>query len=361
MTVVDVFDGRERAFVEHARYEAFAPQIPDGSVSLLVLDPPYFRVVDEDWDKQWKTEADYLAWLRDVISESARVLAKNGSLYLFASPAMAARVECTVAQEFNVLNHITWVKQTPRYMQNDDAAQRIFFPQTERVIFAEHVAERNVPTPASNGLPFMYWIAKVRGDAGLNKGQLSAAIGRTLKSDPTRGTVLVHQWEVGACAPTFEDFASIGRVCGVDAARDLYDTMRAEHDAARVLYESNRRPFNVETNVETTDVWTYASPAPDASRHVCEKPIAMLHEIIECSTRTNDVVCEFFGGSFRMAEVALSRGRRYIGCDADEHWASVGKARVSAALNGTIAPVPGRKPRERNVNQGDLFAVKKTG
>lgn len=85
----------------------------------------------------------------------------------------------------------------------------------------------------------------------------------------------------------------------------------------------------------------------------------MLADVVLCSSRPNDVVCEFFGGSFRMAEVALSHGRRYLGCDADEHWASVGKARVSAALSGTVAPVPARKPRERDTRQAELFTVKK--
>jgi adenine-specific DNA-methyltransferase len=38
------------------------------------------------------------------------VLAPNGSLYCFASPQMAAMVECVVAERFDVLNSLVWVK-----------------------------------------------------------------------------------------------------------------------------------------------------------------------------------------------------------------------------------------------------------
>jgi hypothetical protein len=45
------------------------------------------------------------------------------------------------------------------------------------------------------------------------------------------------------------------------------------------------------------------------------------------------------------AEVALSEGRRYIGCDADEHWARVGVERARAAERGTVAAVPSRRAK----------------
>ena len=37
--------------IYHGDCREVLPTISD--VSLLVADPPYFRVVDEDWDDQW--------------------------------------------------------------------------------------------------------------------------------------------------------------------------------------------------------------------------------------------------------------------------------------------------------------------
>ena len=137
MTTDDVLNGRAKWCVEHSRCEAFSSALPDGCVNLLWLDPPYFRVVDEEWDRAWKTEADFLAWLRSVVREAARVLAPNGSLYLFASPQMGGRVECIARESLDVLNHLVWAKRQGWHAKAEEEALRGYFPQTERVIFAE--------------------------------------------------------------------------------------------------------------------------------------------------------------------------------------------------------------------------------
>ena len=108
------------------------------SVDLICTDPPYFQVKAEWWDRQWKTPAAFLAWLDTVFAEFQRILRPNGSLYVFASPQMAARVEVQVSERFNVLNHIVWRKEAGRHMGSEKEALRGYFPQTERVIFAEH-------------------------------------------------------------------------------------------------------------------------------------------------------------------------------------------------------------------------------
>lgn len=74
------------------------PSIPDNSVNLVYTDPPYYKVKSEAWDRQWDKPAQFLGWLGEVLEEFQRVLAPNGSLYLFASPKMAARVELKVGE-----------------------------------------------------------------------------------------------------------------------------------------------------------------------------------------------------------------------------------------------------------------------
>ena len=32
--------------------------IPDKSQDLIIADPPYYKAINESWDKQWKTEAE---------------------------------------------------------------------------------------------------------------------------------------------------------------------------------------------------------------------------------------------------------------------------------------------------------------
>ena len=37
-------------------------EMEDNSIDLVIADPPYWKVVGEKWDYQWKTEQDYVEW-----------------------------------------------------------------------------------------------------------------------------------------------------------------------------------------------------------------------------------------------------------------------------------------------------------
>ena len=60
--------------------------LPDKSVSMTILDPPYYRKVDQDWDKQWFTFDQYLEWCEVWIKEVSRVSMDSGTAWLFGYP-----------------------------------------------------------------------------------------------------------------------------------------------------------------------------------------------------------------------------------------------------------------------------------
>ena len=57
--------------------------IPDGSIDLVIADPPYWKVVGQEWDYQWRTEKDYIEWSLRWIREVARILRIGGTFYCF--------------------------------------------------------------------------------------------------------------------------------------------------------------------------------------------------------------------------------------------------------------------------------------
>jgi site-specific DNA-methyltransferase (adenine-specific) len=112
--------------------------LPANSIDLIVTDPPYFKVKGDWWDRQWDTPAGFIEWMGKLCAEWQRILRPNGSLYVFASPRMAARVEVKIGETFNVLNHIVWWKTNGNRNWSADKSQvRSFLPNTERIIFAE--------------------------------------------------------------------------------------------------------------------------------------------------------------------------------------------------------------------------------
>ena len=58
-------------------------KIDENSIDLVIADPPYWKVVGEKWDYQWKTEHDYVEWSIKWIKEVARILRIGGSFYCF--------------------------------------------------------------------------------------------------------------------------------------------------------------------------------------------------------------------------------------------------------------------------------------
>ena len=53
------------------------------SVDLVVADPPYWKVVNEEWDNKWKTEDEYVKWSIEWINEVSRILRYGGSFLSF--------------------------------------------------------------------------------------------------------------------------------------------------------------------------------------------------------------------------------------------------------------------------------------
>ena len=58
-------------------------EIPENSIDLVIADPPYWKVVGEKWDYQWKTEKDYVEWSLKWIKEVSRILRLGGTFYCF--------------------------------------------------------------------------------------------------------------------------------------------------------------------------------------------------------------------------------------------------------------------------------------
>ena len=54
--------------------------VPDKSIDLFILDPPYYRVVGDKWDNQWFTIDEWIAWCDKGIAEVNRTSKLSGSV-----------------------------------------------------------------------------------------------------------------------------------------------------------------------------------------------------------------------------------------------------------------------------------------
>jgi len=76
--------------------------IPDNSIDLVVVDPPYYQVIKEKWDNQWDSEEDYLLWCKAWTQECFRVLKPKRCFYVWGT----TKTDTFLKYKLNVLNHV---------------------------------------------------------------------------------------------------------------------------------------------------------------------------------------------------------------------------------------------------------------
>lgn len=277
-------------------------QLPDESTDLLLTDPPYFRIKTCWWDRQWDDSTNYLKWLGAVADEWRRILKPNGSLYCFASSAMASRVELLLAERFDVLNHVVWEKRNdPGYdgwkQKCSKESLRKWYSWSERVIFAEQIAFRNV-------------LRNARLQAGLTAKDLAELIGAYGKVNHGGS---VSNWETGKNVPTPEQYEKLSKVLNLPPRETII------------------RPFAVSSKVQYTDVWHFDTVKQRKGKHPCEKPVDMIDHIILASSVEGDVVLDCFCGSGVVLAEAKRLGRKYIGIEIEQKWVDVAHQRIQEA------------------------------
>lgn len=350
-------------------------QLPDSSVDLIIADPPYFRVKGDWWDNQWEDAGKFLDWIKSLCLEWQRLLKPNGSLYLFASPRMAARVEVVVGQCFNVLNRITWRKESTKAKMQVKEEMRAFWPASEAIVFAEHFGADNRAKGASGyglacdklrGSVFdpirLYLLGEFR-RAGVKTERANSYCGT--RSMAHRHYFTQSQWglpteahytslrnglnaEGRRPAPPFEKFHPTPRPwfaahtharylpveyeslrVEYESLRVEYESLRVEYESFRVEYEQLRRPFILSAHIPYTDVWDFSVVKPYPTKHPCEKPLALLEHMISVSSREGALVLDPCMGSGTTGVAAILMGRRFIGMDVDPYWYAIAVRRLA--------------------------------
>ena len=302
------------------------------TADVLLTDPPYFKVKEDEWDNQWDKAADFLGWLGTFLDTTKPLLAPHASVWVFASPAMTSSVERLVGERFRVLNSIRWVKEAGWHQKAELEALRSFLTPWEGIVFAEQYDD--VYGSAAKALhkqvfaPLGRYIQTERERAGWTRSDLEVALGYASTADPTRGTALCYRWEEGSSLPTAETYQRMRDILNDSGG----DYLRREYEDLRREYEDQRRPFNIASRAHSTDVWNFPTVAPYPGKHPCEKPGAMLRHMIETSSRPGALILDPFAGSGSTLEAARDTGRRAIGIELDERYCETAARRLSQGV-----------------------------
>jgi site-specific DNA-methyltransferase (adenine-specific) len=310
-------------------------QIPDHSIGLILTDPPYHTTKKKTIvnDTAFKEDKEFIDWISEYAIEWKRILRPNGSLFMFCSSEMSARLECLLSNSFNILSNIVWTKPNePGFdgwkQKMKKEALRQWYAHTERIIFAE---------PAFNGnlgrSYFANFLKQQRKIAGISTHDIAEIAGFYGKVNHG-GTV--SNWEAGRNIPSKAQYQKLVEIL-----------LSSGKIKSMPEYENIIRPFNVDSTVEFTDVWNFPSVRPYKGKHPAEKPLDMLKHAIKSTTYEGDIVLDCFAGSGSTGLAALLQNRRTILIEIDHAW--------TKAIEKKIERIKGRNLPDNAMNKDFLI------
>ena len=273
-------------------------EIPDGSIDLAIIDPPYYKVVNEKWDYLWANESEYIQWSLKYLLEIFRVLRIGGSLYLFGYfRILALLVSHFKDIGFELRQQIVITKGLRSVAGRATKQYKLFPNVTESCLFM-----------IKDNKPFVKEYLKTHQE--LKK--LSAKEINTLLGVKSNGGGM---WSIytgdNVCKqfPTKEIWNRLSSILGFD-----------------LPYESVAQTFNPIMGI--TDVWDDIDFYTEDRDHPTQKPVKLIKRLIQASSNKGDIILDPFMGSGTTAVASVLEQRKFIGFETNPEYCEVANKRL---------------------------------
>lgn len=268
-------------------------KIEDESVDLIIADPPYYKAIDEDWDKQWTTEEEYLMWTKQWFQECVRVLKNTGSFYCYGNFDILSKQKVLIFdKQLCFRQNITLSKGLKAIAGRTSDKLKMFPTASEYLLF---YTKQDIDLVLLNQRDYLLseWkksklkITEIKKLCGFTGNQPYNWFSPQNKGKAT--------WQL----PKEEHYKTL-QTTGF--WQRPYEELRGE-------FESKRFVFNLPTGV--TDVWDFT---PDKIRygHKTQKPTDITDRVINASSNQNDIVYIPFAGSGSEVVSCIKNNRNYI-------------------------------------------------
>ena len=271
--------------------------LPNECVDLIVADPPYYKAIDEKWDKQWKTEEEYLEWSQKWFDECVRILKPTGVFYCYGNFDILSKQKVLIFdKQLNFRQNITLSKGL-RAIAGRTSDKLRMFPTASEYLLYYVKQDEYFDTPFSR-------IMKQKMKE-LNLTQLD--ISRLELSKNGNITGWVHNKLKGIQIPTENQW---DKICGLFGIENKYNELVEQYNKERYI-------FNLPTGI--TDVWDFV---PDKVRygHKTQKPKDITDRIIKASSNESDLIYIPFAGSGSEVISCINNNRNYIATETNKEY-----------------------------------------
>ena len=280
----------------------YLSKLPDQHIDSIILDPPYYEVVKESWDNQWKTFNDYLDWFAPIIKELNRVSKYSCSCFVFGFPHQLSYLLPLFEKEgFKYRQYICVSKGLQAVAGRTSQKLKMFPTASEYILYFYKDA-----TPIIKKM-----LQDKQSEFGLSGNDINEYLVKASNGGGTWSTIAGKRQQ-NIQNPTREDWNKL-------------ETLFGGFD---IKYDDYVYKFNLPNGL--TDVWTdinfndrtykkiWNEKYNEKCSHPTMKPYDLIKRLVECSTISGDIVLDIFMGTGMTGLVCKNINRHFMGCELDK-------------------------------------------
>jgi DNA modification methylase len=279
----------------------YMQSLPDNCVDLIIADPPYYKAIDEKWDKLWTTEREYLSWCQEWFNECVRILKNTGSFYCYGNFDILSKQKIHIFDKQLVFRqNITLSKGLRSIAGRTSDKLRMYPTASEHLLFYVKQNEDAYLEKDNNHYDLRMYFLNALKKAGYNRTSLNKKLGHR-KAEHTFYTK--EQWWI----PTEDVYKELQQI--MDLPKPYNEIVE--------WFNTNRFTFNLPIGV--TDVWDFI---PDKIRygHKTQKPYDITERIIKASSNEGDIVYIPFAGSGSEIVACNNLNRKWIATEINQQY-----------------------------------------
>ena len=272
--------------------------IPDGSVDLVLTDPPYGTMKGaalDGWRKQ-TTEWDIAIDPLNIFEQISRVLRPNGKAVLFSQEPYTSRLITSAIPSLPFAYRAMWYKNVHA---NALLAKSAMVSRYEDIC---------IFSCSKGGGEVAEYMKSELENSGLTVKKINELLGTS--------TMASHYFRAGCqfVLPTKEKYEKL-QTTGF--WQRPYDELKEKTMPVFNLWQGGNSKSNVLEYKKDNDGY-----------HPTQKPVALLEDLIQTYSNEGDTVLDFTAGSMSTVIACINTNRNCIAIEKDEHYFSVGCKRV---------------------------------
>ena len=298
--------------------------IPDGSVDLIVTDPPYGTMNTDGGRRMGINGWDIRIPAADLLPQFVRILRPNGKAVIFSQGEYTAELMVSALPALPFSYRAVWVKDK---FANCLGVNKAMVSLYEDIcIFSKIAPKRDF----DGKNPLREYFRRVLEYTGAKSCKdINAVMGHRRSEH----CFYIGSTQFALCTePVYQELTERFRL---DAWPDFqqYADLRAQEDAYRagLIEQMNAKApsvFNLwQGGKFKSNVLTY--PKDRDGFHPTQKPLALIEDLVQTFSNPGDVVLDPFMGSGTTATAAIKTGRNYIGFELNPEYHAIALRRIA--------------------------------